>query len=721
MACASAWSQDAATTQPVDTVASQSAKTATSQPSTEFPQPQPSAEPPVPETARRNFTVRELTLDLGFEAEFRQRKITQDYRAFLPNRYRQTNEYRRFEETIGLRGSGDILSERFARYQFMVQGGLFQESTDENRPGRDLHANPTGEVLQYDAHVTLFPAGKITANLLASQLDDRVPRLFLPSLERRRERYGIELLYNDRVLPQRLSFESTWEELLSPDRHYTDDERRGDKRFEYEATWNISDQHRLRLNYEYDDRSEEYSGTTTKFDMYRHYVTLDDEIQIGDDRRSKLQTIARFQDEAGDIARDLFEIAPQLRLQHDDTFSTHYRGQYLRESFEGVGLDQYRGDIGADKKLGDHFNIGANFHALKQDTENYADVTEWGATGTAGYHQESELGRSSVDLTFNHTNVRGDLDHRAGVVVSEAVTLRDPWPAYLDHTDVRRATIVVSDGNRRRIYVYGRDYTILQVGRYTLLRRIITGRIGNGETVYVSYLYRTADRYELDRDRVDLRVQHEFKNGITPYYSASLQDENADRTRFLGFEPRDVKRHRAGVNIRQPRWAIGGEAELNDDSIDPYKGVHANADATLLDKPPHSLTGRASASFLRFEGANVRSWRDWWDSNGASGFRGTRMGEHEAFLLDFGSTYRLLLSDSVEANLTGTYRYEDDSIFGITNGVDANLGLFWHIGKFTASFELEYDLLDQPRSSDGDVVGWIKLRREIPLISEDRR
>ncbi|MBI5864897.1 MAG: hypothetical protein HZB38_10390 [Planctomycetes bacterium] len=670
-------------------------------------QPAAASQPAEPEPARSTgargpvFHFDELTLDLSFEGEVRHRVVTQDYYSPFSRRWRQTDDLKRFEETIGLRGDGSIVDDRFARYEFMVRTGLFQESHDENRPGRDLSADPKGELLEYDVHATLFPAGKLTANIFASDLDDRVPRLFLPSLERRRERYGAELLYNDRILPMKLAFESNWEELLSPDERRIDDERRGEKRLDYEATWQPSDEQQLHLRYEYDDRHEEYSGTSTQYDTVRNYLTLDHVLQIGDDKRSRLETLARFQDESGDVARDVFEIAPRLRLQHDDTLSSHVGGQYLQESYEGREMRLYRGDVGVNKSFGKNFDTGLNFYGLDQDGESAAETVQWGGVATAGYHNESDLGKFSANVTYTHSWARSERYGREGTVIGEAVTLRDPIPAYLAQTDVRRFSILVTDADGRRTFLLGRDYTVLQIGRFTLIRRVLTGRIQNGETVRVSYRYRTDEGQELGRDRVDVRVQHEFPFGLTPYYAASIQDEEIDRTRFLPYQARDVNRHRAGLTLRGKKGSINGELEYNDDSIDPYKAAHVNADALLLDKAPHSVNGRANASYLRYDGAE-------------------RLDPHETFLMDLGTTYRLLLGDGVEANVTGTYRYEDDSIYGITNGVDANAAVLWHLGKFTFSLELEYDLLDQPRSSDGDVVGWIKLKREIPIVGGSR-
>jgi hypothetical protein len=223
----------------------------------------------------------------------------------------------------------------------------------------------------------------------------------------------------------------------------------------------------------------------------------------------------------------------------------------------------------------------------------------------------------------------------------------------------------------------------------------------DGQTVLVTYLFDSSQGYDLNRDRIDLRIQQAFKNGWTPYYAASLQREDIDRLRFLAYEPRDVNRHRLGVDYRRPRWSAGGELEYNEDSIDPYRAAHLRADATLLDRAPHHLGARATYSFFHFVGDND-------------------LQAHDVSLVDCGLTYRWVLNQRWEVDAAAAYRFEDDTLFGVTHGVDLSAALRWRIGLFTASFEVEYDQLDLPGSDDGTLAAWIKLRREIPVIGGGR-
>lgn len=668
-------------------------------------EPAPTAGEPAahadPPPAWRGLAFDDLSFDVGLDAEWHRRRTDSRTTSPYPAHYRQRDSRRALEESVGATATGSLFDERVLHFDLSGRWGVSQERYHETRPGRDLTSSPDGDLLEYDARATLFPAGKLSGTAFASQQEDRVPRAFLPSLDRSRERYGAELVYSDRVLPMRASFERTRESLSSPGFGSQDDEQRGDTRLNYEATFQPTENHAFRLDYEYDDRSERYSGTRTRFETTRNDLTLNHTLQFGADNRSRLETIARFQDESGDLARDQAEVAPRLRLQHSDALSTYYGGQYLRESFEGLDLELTRGDVGLTHQLGPSLTSTLGLYGLSQRADRGSDTREWGGTGNWAFTRDNGLGRFSATLGYAHTHARSDDGGRGGVVIGEAITLRDPLPTYLAHPDVHVLTVVLTDATRTRIYLPGRDYLAVRGGRYTAVSRLPIGRIADGETVLASYTYRTSGGFELGRDRIDTRVQQDFKGGLTPYYAGTLQWESIDRTRYLSFDPRDIQRHRVGVNYRRPRWSTGLEYEYNDDSIDPFQALHARADVTLINRVPHALDGRASFSHFRFRGADALNAR-------------------QTSLLDLGTTYRLTLGPSLDAQAAAAYRYEDDSLAGVTRGVDVSGSLNWRIGQFTALLEVEYDLLELDRSRDRAFGAWIKLRRTFPVTRRAR-
>lgn len=695
---------------------------------TSAPASQPAEEPErvalVPRAPRGPFfRFDELSLELGFEAELSSRQVNSSTGAgwgSLNRPYNQYNQYQRYEETLGVKAAGSIWDDSFLRYSFSIRGGLSQEAQIESGPGFNLRDFPNGQVLEYDAKATLFPSGKITANFFAQQTQGRVPQLFLPTLQANRERYGVELTYNDAILPMRLLFDQSYESLVSPTASLQENEQNWDHRLEYDVTWQPSEYHSLNLNYQYDARSERYSGTRTEYNTTGNYLTLNHTLQFGADHRSRLDTVVRLQDEAGDLARDIYEIAPQLRLQHTDALASIYRFQWMRQSFEGADVDMFRGDAGVAWQPTDWFNAGVNFYGLTENANQGADITEWGAVLTAGINHENPWGRFTGNATYNYSWQQLDNGGGDGVVLNETVTFNDPLTVFLAHTDVKPSTILVTDAERRRVYLAGRDYTIIQIGRYTALARVPTGQIANKQTVRVSYLYEFAQNARISTNRFDLRLQQAFTSGWVPYYATTLQGQDVSTTRVLGYLPQNINRQRVGLDFRQPRWTVGGELEYYDNSYDPYEAIHVRGEATLFDQAPHNLSLRSSFSYYHFfndqqgtiyepdAGAALANWLVY----GSNYYNQS----HDASILDVALAYRGLIVANLEANATAAYRFENDTLYGITNGVDVSGSLNWRIGLLTAIFEIEYNQLNLPGTSDGGVTFWVKLKREIPLI-----
>ncbi|MCK4340664.1 MAG: hypothetical protein KAY37_02930 [Phycisphaerae bacterium] len=689
-------SADTPTSQP-GTAESGPPRIATSQPAQvdTAPAPKPADEPAGPKSLLR---FNELSFDLGFEGAYDQHDTRFDISTPLRRRYRQSNRTRRFEETLGLHGSGVIVDERTLLFDAAGRWGLSQEWFRETRPGPDLRRDPHGDLLEYDFGLTLFPRGKLSATGYAQRLDSRIPRAFQPSLDRTRERYGGDVFFSDPRLPMRLSFEHIYDELSSRTGNLLDDERRGRDSFRYEATWQIDQRHSLRLEYEYDDRREQYSGSNTRFDTTRNYVTLNHILRFGDQGRSSWETLARFQDETGDLARDNVEVSTRLRLQHTDALATNYAAQFLRDSFQELSTRAWRGEAGLTHQLGDSLTTTVQLYGLRQNADGSSDFTEGGGLANVAFNRENRLGRFSANLSYNHVATDTNDGNRRGIVIAESVTFRDPLSSYLVHTDVDLVSLVITDANRSRTYLAGRDYTAVRLGRYTALRRVATGQITDRQTVLVSYTYQVFSDYDVTRDRIDWRVQQAFKCGLTPYYAASIQNESLDKPRYLSFRARNVNRHRVGATYRQKRWSLGLEYEYNDDAIDPYQALHFNGDVVLWQSARHQLDGKGTLSRFRFDGSDG-------------------LAAHDTTLLDLGTTYRYLLARNLEANAGALYRYEDDSLFGLTHGVDLTAALDWKIGHFSLRFEAEYDVLDLPDSRDDSASFWIKLKRDIPVLA----
>lgn len=647
--------------------------------------------------ARGPLSIDAFSATLGLDAEAERRTVRTDAVGSRNARFAQRNKRYLFREWLGLEAEGNLIDERFILYDAMLRFGLTQEEFWESRPGPDLHTSPRGHLFEYDVNLQFLPAGKISGNAFASQLNDRVPRPFLPSLDRRRERYGTGIFYNDPKLPMSLTYEHLFDDITSRSRGLYDDEERGEDTLRYEATWHQSDRHAVNLEFEHERRREQFSGTRTKFTTYRNYLALTDTIQFGLDDRSRLETLVRMEEESGDLQRDSFEISPNLRLQHTDDLFTTYRAQYLKQSYGRFNTETYRGDIGLTHDWREMLTSSFGLYALRQQANDFADLTEWGGLMNLAFNRENRLGKFSSNLSYQHTDIRYGDGATGGVVIDESVTFRDPLPSYLNQTRIDRFSVLVRSPERGQIYLPGVDYWLFTNGDVTLIGRVPTGRIADGDTVFVSYRYESFDDFQISRDRLDYRIQQELFKGFDVYYAVSLQDEDITRRRYLTYRERDINRHRLGFTYRHDRFSAGSELEYNDDNIDPYKAFHANADFVLKRDARQQLDARGAYSYFRFSG------QDYFDPRQTS-------------LLDLSMSYRYSLATNLDATASALYRFQHDSLFGDTNGIDLSASVSYKIGLFSVLVEAEYDMLDLPTSTDHSAGLWVKLRRDIPII-----
>ncbi len=643
----------------------------------------------------------ELYLEAGVDAEWRRRNTKSRIRSGFLAEYELDDRLRRFQEVLGVDGAGSIGGSSVLTFDFSLLGGASQEYYREQRPGPDLRQSPSGSLAQFNARASLFPAGKFSANVFASREEDRIPRLFLPSLDRDRERYAAELLYNDEVLPMRLMVEDLYERLDDPRPLSTDDQASQERQLRYEATWRASDDHQLRLDYEYSDRSDQYAGTRETYRRTRHYVTLNDLIRFGEQSRSRLDTTIRFQDESGDLTRDMFEVYPRLRLWHSDALSSDFGVQYLRQQFIDRELEMWRADAGVTYQYDDALTTSLGIYGLDQRVEEADDLGEWGLLLTSQYSRENDYGRLIASVALNHAATRYEAERSSGFVLRESHTFQDPLPVTLTRADVRRASLVVTDLSGGQVYFVGRDFSVIQRGRYTSLFRARNGRIRDGESVLITYSYRTDQTVTLERNRVDARVQQDFSNGLSPYYALTYQDEDIDGSRFTSFLARRINRHRVGVTYKQPRFSAGAEYEFNDDSIDPYHAGHLNGDVTVWDAAPHTVTAGGRASYFHYTGTAI-------------------LQSHDVFLSDLGLTWQAVFSPDFDATASATYRFENSNLYGRTEGLDLRAGLNRQIGQFSLALEVEYDQLNIRSSEDRNFAVWLRLRRGFPVIGGPR-
>ena len=643
--------------------------------------------------ARRPYlSFHQLDAYLELEADYRYNRVDSDARRPYERNRSQTNREWGFEERIGLKLSGTILDPSFITFSgdlsFALTQDHYEEYGDFFGTRRDTDH---GFLLQYDMRVNFFQGKKLSGSVYGLRQDDRINRRFQPTLDERRTGFGTSWTWADEKLPMELGFDYLKTDRTG-NRDKRDDEEYTEATFYYGVRWLIDDHHRFKFSYEHSESEQEFQGQRREFETTRDLFRLEHELEFGDQYQHSLRTLVHWQEESGDFARDLFEIGPQLTLRHSDSLQTLYKYQFNRERYAGLDIESHRFDFQLIHQMYSNLTTTLDLFGLFEDIEDDINTTQAGASIDWQYNRKNRFGHlyANLALAYDSEHVRGDNGQR--VVLDEAHTFRDPIAVTLHNRNVVRYGIVVTDTTNRRVYQPGVDYAVFYYGNVTRMVRIRTGRIADGDTILVDYLYETPADGQLDTIRVDFNIEQRFTFGLTPYYRFSYRNQEDDIS--FGYAPRADRtdHHRMGVTYEAERYTLGAEYEVFDDSIEPYNAFHVNGLVRLIQSPDHTLDASARYSRLCFDGGYA---------------------DRDVSMLDLELDHRWRLTESLSTLGRLAYRFEDDSVAGDTHAWDAVVGFEYVMGDLSSELTFEYDRLDLPDSDDEDFGVYFRLRRDI--------
>jgi hypothetical protein len=617
---------------------------------------------------------------------------------------RQVNEDWGFEERVGLSLDGSVVDPGIMSYTGEVSFALTQDRFKERSRFLNVTDRDHGTLLEYDLRANLLTGRIISGSVYGLRREDRINRRFQPTLDEDRTGFGTSWYFAHDRLPMELTYDYL-ETDRTGNRDAFDNEHFTESTLHYGVEWLITDRHQLRLDFEHAETKQEYQGLDVPFDTTRDLFTIEDEITFGSSGQHALRTLVHWQEESGDFARDFFEIGPQLTLQHTKDLQTLYKYQFNQERYEGLDIETHRADWQLVHQLYRNLTTTVDVFGLYEDVNEDVDTTQYGASVDWQYNRKNPLGRlyTNLALAYDTEHLKGNDGPR--LVLDESAQFRDPLPVLLRNRNVILSSIVVTDATNRRIFLPGVDYWVVQTRDVTRLTRVWTGRIANGATVLIDYRYEVPGRGQLDTMRVDFGVEQRFMgleggwkclNGLTPYYRFAQRHQEDDySSRFVSFTADRTDHHRFGARYEQSKYTLGAEFEVFDDTIEPYDAFHLDGLWHIVTTPEHSVDASSRLSRFFFEG----------------GFD-----DRNVNMLDVELDHRWRLDETVSTFERLTYRWEDDSVDGITQGWDATAGVEYTVGDLTAQVSVEYDRLDLPDSTEDDVGVWLRIRRDIPNL-----
>lgn len=675
-------------------------------------------EPEAP--AKKYFTLDRLDMYLELEADYSHTQVRQHPPRYSGFKNRQTNRDYSFEERIGFGLTGTVVDPSFITFDGDVSFALTQSRFEERGYLGDENDTESGHLLQYDLRANFFSGKRLSGTVYALSRDDRIPRRFQPTLDETRTGFGTRWDFAHQTFPMTLSYDYL-ETDRTGNRDPADNEHFTDSTLHYGADWLISDHHRFKLSYEHAENKQNYQGRSESFETTRDLFRLEHELEFGSRHQHDFKTLVHWQEESGDFARDLFEIGPQLTLRHTENLQTLYKYQFNRETYAGLDVETHRADFQLVHQLYSNLTTTVDLFGLYEDIENDTDTTQYGSSVDWQYNRKNPLGHFYANLAvgWDTEEVRGD--DGVKVVLDESATFKDPLQITLRNRNILPYTIVVTDLTNRRLFVPIRDYLVLVRGNVVQLQRVASGRIADGDSVLIDYSYRTPQNGQIDTIRVDFGLEQQFTMGLTPYYRFSYRNQqrsykstgfsfldlDADTTipyvlnlegeTTTGF-PRERDRtdhHRLGVRYEKERFTLGTEYEIFDDTVEPYDAFHFNGLVHVLKTPQHTFDASARCSRFFFQGG---------------------VDTRNVTMIDAELDHRWQVRENLSTFERMAYRWQDDSVAGMTVGWDVAAGVDYVLGEFTAELTFEYNRLDLPQSDEDDFGVYMRLRRDFPNV-----
>jgi len=633
------------------------------------------------------FSLTDLDLELDFSYE--SRRVRSE-----PSGRRQTTytgRDQRYSQALTLRFDGDFLDPNVLEFQGTFGVGLLQEHFRESQEGFTRSDSDEGLLLEYDLSLSAFRNRPVSVSAYARQSRDRVPRRFLPSLLEERREAGASLLAITGNWTTELGFD--WSDIdRSGNRQAEDNEHLQNQRFYLDTRGEIGEAQRVHLLFNHEREQSDYQGSNVDLDTNRDELRLEHELTFGPERRHRLDTFFRYNDERGDLARDELELSHRLTLKHTDEFQTVYRYDFYEYDQDAVDSSRHKFDFETLYRPSSQWRITTDLFGLRERVEDDLEIDEYGGSLDVSYRQPGTLGEFLANgaLYASQARTQGDADE--GVVRGEVHVLDSVRPQALRQLDVKPRTILAYDAARTRIFLPERDYRVIPVGRRTFVFRVLSGNIAENEPVYFDYDYIVPLGDRVDSHRADLDLEYAFRFGLTPYYRFGVRRENVDGSRGSARVRDNTEHHRLGLRYERPSWSVTGEAELFRDSNLPYDAYHLTARAAVWRSTAHSVDTTMQLSRYLFE-ADFDSRHVWW------------------FNVDV--TDRIRLDPYWSASVSGVYRYEDDSIDGETNAVDLEAGLLFARGQLEVELTAEYDLLSIAENRESGFGLWLNIRRNL--------
>ncbi len=595
-----------------------------------------------------------------------------------------------FRETVGLEVTGYSYHPNLLEFTAAGVFGLLQHEFDEAAAGFHETGRDSGPILEFDLAGNFLKEKKYPGTVYASRQQGLEPRLFRSAVETTVTEYGLQWRYLSERVPTSFQFNYV-DILLDPLATQEEDSQRTDTDFRFETGYNFSDHNKFALLYEHEIVSER----PNVLDYDSDEVTFSHRLDFGEQQRDRLDSELNYFVQRGTFDVERLRWRENLWLEHSDT---------LRSSYRFEAIDRKRGslvDLPTLHERSYHVSgmiehrlfqsLVSQLHGFAwfQDFDSGAQVDLYGVDGGLDYRKTNPWG-------VLRANYRAELEQekRSGGAANAEIrdeqhTFQDPNPITLTNSNIVAGSIVITALDGSTHYQLGSDYLVRYLGTRVEIERVLTGRIADGETVLIDYVFNLGGNFTLDTVSQNFAIRQDFAFGLSPYYRLRWQDQTVSPRSATGAVPEDITAHVLGADYRWRMFRIGGEYEHHDSTINPFEAVR--------------FSGGYSQ---RFKSGAKGSVRAGWQSTSHGDPR-----DRETQYLSVEGRYRHPFTRRLTFEGAVLYRDGDDTLSGPNRGFDVDLSLEWFIRQTELRVTYDFGQFEDNFARNDSSTFFFQIRR----------
>ena len=640
---------------------------------------------PRPKRTRDPFQLTHYDGYLEFEAREREHNQTSKV-----GTGETRSKERILEESIRLQVDG------FAYHPNLLEftlGGLFgmrQFAFEDSFGGRERSSRESGPVTEFDLEGSFFKKKDYPGRVFARRYRALEARPFLSSLENTTTNYGLVWQYIHDKMPTNIQLNRT-EVDLQP---LTDDEEPGhqeNSNVRFETAYNISDHNAFSLLYNRQSVTEEPFALAYDSDE----LTLGHRWNFGRNHRHVLESEFNGFDQRGTFNIERFRWRETLRLMHTETLRSWYRFEAIDRTQGGLlGIpaieeESYLLTGTVEHQLYESLASQLTAFAQRQEFALGPQIDRAGVLGSLSYRKSNPWGTLSASYRPRYQSEDRKGLERSFEIFRARQTFRDPEPLTLNNLNIDTSSIRITAEDQITVYHVGRDYRLRQFEDRVEVWRVATGRILDGQTVLVDYVYSSGDSFTLDTVGQNLQVRQDFDFGLSPYYRLRWQDQTVSPETTTGIRPDDITAQIVGAEFERWKLRLTAEIEDHESTINPFEAIRLGAGyrrqvtqtATAVVKArwsdvTHSLPEERETTFFTLEGR-----------------------------------YRQAITSRLSFESSARYRHLDDTIGGTDEGIDVDLALEWKLRETEIRVSYQFGQFEDDFAENDHSVFYLQVRR----------